>query len=122
MKRLVDWVRSRAALVAELEEAREAVADRDKLLGRITVLEEEVTRITKQRTALRRALDEANCTLAELRDNRPFDASVRPAAGVTGMVPRAELLLEKARADALAERVQQLQEANMAKDRAGRLA
>ncbi|NUU22895.1 MAG: DUF2303 family protein [Streptomycetaceae bacterium] len=69
---------------------------------------EDSARLERQRNQLARELDAARAALRDL-GQKP---------GPVGWVPLPELLREKARADALADRVQQLQEANMAHDRA----
>ncbi|GHH67514.1 hypothetical protein GCM10017673_14620 [Streptosporangium violaceochromogenes] len=101
---LRSWLVEAAELLEEArEEAAELAAERDGL--RVQLAE-----VLRERDGLRVQLDVA------VRERDPvwrLVADVSPAAATRG-----EVLRERARADALEERLARLQEANMATDRA----
>lgn len=105
---LTAWFKDRHELHVELAQARKALADNEGLVAAVHFAQEDSARLERQRNQLARELDAARAALRDL-GQKP---------GPVGWVPLPELLREKARADALADRVQQLQEANMAHDRA----
>ncbi|WP_162794727.1 hypothetical protein [Nonomuraea lactucae] len=112
---LRDWLRGRAALAAELYDTRAA---RDQLAAELHTAEAANARLTKQRNHLGDQLDEARRAL--LRERRDRAVAEETTIAMPAVVTRADLLKERARADALAQRVDQLQHANMAMDRPAR--
>ncbi|GGS88293.1 hypothetical protein ACFFV7_51095 [Nonomuraea spiralis] len=102
---IFDWFRSRAALVAELVEAREQCAD---VATALETSLRETAGAKRERDAGRRTIGDLLARL-ELGDRATMPAP-------TPLTPGVEVLRERSRADALAERLALLQEANMRAD------
>jgi hypothetical protein len=108
-----DWLKDRARLVAEAKEAREqAVLYADRLAA----VDQERLRARESLDAVTGQRDKAWARIKELQYER---AVLVEQVGPVGSPPAfrtvtGELLAEKARADALAERLASLQEANLA--------
>ena len=115
--RVRGWFRSRRQLLAELEEAREQCVEATAVLGAVV---KERDQARDELVSARRKLD----TVTQQRDDAwtHLEAAetgdrVRDRIGSYGpRTPTGELLLERARANALAKRVEELQAANMAQD------
>lgn len=104
---ILDWFRTTNALRREFERIRSWLVEAAVLLEEAR---EEAAELAAERDGLRARLDEA------VRERDPvwrLVADVSPAAATRG-----EVLRERARADALEERLARLQVANMAADRA----
>lgn len=111
---IFDWLRSRAALLGELCEVRELAAEYATDLVQARV---DLRAARAEQDLLEAKLKAAEQRISGLEDTigslGEMDRSVRGPAPRT---PSAELLAEKARADALEARLDVLQRANMAAD------
>jgi chromosome segregation ATPase len=103
--RLRRWLSSRAALTKQLQKTREQL---DQTSARLRSAEAAIARLTKERA-------EARSTL--LRERRDRAVAEETTVVFPAMVPRADLMRERERADALALRLEHLQQANRARDR-----
>ncbi|MGP3914359.1 hypothetical protein [Nonomuraea sp. 10N515B] len=134
---LLDWIRTKRTLIAERDDARAYAAELDLELEDLTgqnealhrqlnaarveanVLKDENAKLDGELVEVARARNQARQELAERGALTANDEKTTTALGEQ-REPRslqARLLLEKARADALAQRLDELTQKSMAADR-----